>query len=132
MATVERSDGARELQADLSALRQLLEEGRVEEARRLAPQLAVRWPTSTTAQHYARVLRPPEVIRSPASLRGRSFDREHAWVREHAGEYPGCWLGVFGDELIAADPDLGAVRRAVRAAIGDQMALLHYEPAAQA
>src|SRR4051794_33988722 len=107
---------------DLARLVHLVDEGHVEEARRLAPELAQKWPDSRPIQHLNRVLKPPEVIPSPPGLRGRNLDREHAWLREHAHEYPGCWLGVYEDRLIAADPDLAVVERKLRQAIGTEMA----------
>jgi hypothetical protein len=130
VTTAERTQNTEEAEA-LARLRRLLEEGAVEEARRLAPEMTARWPASAAIQHLARVLEPPRVVPSPPGLRGRSFDREHAWLQQHAGEHPGCWLAIYGDQLIAANPDLSVVRRAIRAAIGDEMALLHYEPAEQ-
>ena len=74
---------------DLGRLVHLVDEGHVEEARRLAPELAQKWPDSRPIQHLNRVLKPPEVIPSPPGLRGRNLDREHAWLREHAHEYHG-------------------------------------------
>jgi hypothetical protein len=61
---------------------------------------------------------------------GRALDRERAWLQAHAREHPGCWLAVFEDRLIAADPDLRAVLAITRQSLGDKSALLHYEPRA--
>lgn len=132
MAIVEQLHSTAEVEADLAELRRLVEAGCVEEARRLAPELAAKWPDSRAVQNAARVLEPPHIIPSPPGLRGRNFDREHAWLREHAHEHPGCWLGVFEDRLIAADPDLKVVRKALRRAAGDEPGLLHFQPASAA
>src|SRR5207248_8884007 len=113
----------------LAQIRRLLEEGAVEEARRLAPELAAKWPASPTVRHLTRVLEPPGLIPSPPGIRGRNLDRERAWLREHAHEHAGRWLGIYEDRLVAADSYLRLVRRALRQAIGDVMGLLHYEPA---
>jgi hypothetical protein len=64
--------------------------------------------------------------------RTRSLRREQAWLSEHAAEYPGCWLAVFEDRLIAADPSLKTVLAATRKAIGEESALLHFEPKVEA
>src|SRR4051812_30816229 len=110
MGTIEKDQAAE----DLAELKRLIEEGRVEDARRLAPALAARWPQSASIQHFARVLEPPRAIPTPPLPPGRSFDRDVAWLRAHAREYPGCWIATFEDELIAADPSLKDVVRKVR------------------
>ncbi len=65
-----------------------------------------------------------------SSLRGRSFRRDHEWLRAHAREYPGCWIATYEDRLIAADPSLETVQEAVRTTLGHQgnVAFLHYQP----
>src|SRR5262245_31299314 len=93
--------------ATLKHLGALIGEGAVEEARALVKELEARWPDSPRVQHFARVLAPPVVRVRPGS--GRSRDREFAWLREHAHEYPDCWLALLGDQLIAADPSVGKV-----------------------
>jgi hypothetical protein len=131
MAITEQAQSELALAEDLARLVRLVDDGRIEEARRLAPQLAEKWPESRPIQHPNRVLEPPKVIPSPPGLRGRNLDPERAWLREHAHEYPGCWLAVYGDRLIAADPDLKKVHQAVRTILPDDFALLHHQPAEQ-
>ena len=115
------------LLADLQQLMALVEDSRVEEARALAPVLAARWPESQAVQHMARVLEPPKA--APTGRKsGRPLDREREWLRSHAQEYPGCWLAVYEDRLIAADPDRLTVVAAARAALGEEGALLHFQP----
>jgi hypothetical protein len=120
-----------EMRADLARLSRLVEEGRVEEARRLAPELAKKWPESHPIRHLARVLEPPRVLPSPPGLRGRSFSRDYDWLREHAHEYPGCWIATYEDRLIVADPSLERVLEIVRATLGNEgeVAFLHHQPA---
>ena len=103
----------------------------MEEARRLAPALALRWPDSAEIQHMARVLEPPKVIPSTPGPQGRRFDRDHQWLRQHGQEYPGCWLASLEDRLIAADPSAERVLELVRASVDltREMPLLHYQPA---
>src|SRR5437879_4465779 len=114
MAITERTDSAAELQADLDEVRRLVEAHAVEEARRLAPQLAAKWPDSPAMQHWARGLEPPKILPNKPGPPGRSFARDYAWFREHGHEYPGCWIATLEDRLIAADPDLNHVLEEVR------------------
>jgi hypothetical protein len=46
------------------------------------------------------------------------------WINEHGSEYPGQWLALDGDRLLAHGPDLGEVAAAARA-VGVQFPLLH-------
>ena len=78
-------------------------------------------------RHYAHVLQPP-IVRSRPDIPARSSEREWNWLKEHGHEYPGCWLAIYEDRLIAAGPDLHAVRSEARQALGDRAALLHYQP----
>jgi hypothetical protein len=116
------------LDALLEQLKSSLTEGDVEEARSLAREMARRWPDEDRVRHWARVLDPPKVTVVPGEPR-RNLDRERAWLRDHAGEYPGCWLAVNGDELVTADRDLAAVLKTVRETPGAEKSLIHYEPA---
>ena len=91
------------LERDMSFLRQLLESSRVEEARDLIKDLAVRWPNSDRVQHMAKVLAPP-VARVIPGPRHRSLEKELAWYKSHGHEHPGCWIATLGEQLLAADP----------------------------
>src|SRR5207247_1704370 len=104
VASAETTQRETEMSQDLQRLVRLVEEGRVEDARRLAPELAARWPDSPAAQHWARVLEPPKVIPNRPGPPWRSFDPDYEWLREHAAEYPGCWIATYEDRLIAAHP----------------------------
>lgn len=116
-----------EMRADLVHLRRLVETSRIDEARALVDDLAVKWPDSPSVQHWHRVLQPPRVIDVSGSP-GPRRDREFAWIRAHAREHPGCWLAVHGDRLIAAGADRSKVVAAARAELGDEAALLFFEP----
>jgi hypothetical protein len=115
------------LAEQLTRLRSLVEQSDVEGARALVRELEACWPEAERVRHWAQVLAPPTVTLRPGE-RSRSLDRERAWLRQHAREYPGCWLAVYEDRLIAAKPDLVSVLAEVRQAIGDEGALLHFEP----
>lgn len=121
------TDSIPELEKDLADLRQLVEQDAVEEARARIQELQRRWPDSKRIRHWARVLAPPEVLTSEPR-QDRPLLRERAWLKAHAHEHPGCWLAVYEDRLVAADPDLGKVLAATRHAIGSQSALLHFQP----
>src|SRR2546425_8506042 len=90
-----------QLTADLDRLGAMVEHEDVEGARAFVKDLEQRWPDSSRVQYWARVLAPPVAHRVPGPP-GRSFAREHAWIREHGREYPGCWLAVIEDRLLDA------------------------------
>jgi hypothetical protein len=115
------------LPEDLQRLRDLLDAGRIEAARRFVKELEPRWPDSERVRHYAHVLAPP-VVRLRPDIKGRSRDREFAWLKQHASEYPGCWLAIYEDRLIAADPDRRVVIAKAREELGQESALLYYQP----
>jgi hypothetical protein len=118
-----------ELRQRLTQLRDDVSCGRVEEARAALKDLEVCWPESKRVQYWARVLAPPTArTTSGADPRSRPLDRERAWLREHARAYPGCWLAVHEDRLIAADPDLDVVLAQADQTPEGQHALLYQQP----
>jgi hypothetical protein len=119
-------DEPAELAAALERIRRLIETSAVEEARALAKELGARWPNDRDAQHWARVLAPPRG-RVVKGVRSRSLDRERAWLREHAHEYPGQWLAIFGDQLVAVAPRLATVLKTVHETPGAETAALYYQ-----
>lgn len=112
---------------DLQRLRDLVERNDVEGARAFVKDVERWWPDSEHVRHWARVLAPP-VARVVKGVPNRSFEREHNWIRSHGREYPGCWLAVLGDHLIAADPDPGIAIRTIKETPGAADALLHFQP----
>ena len=115
------------LAADLQHLRALLEGVRITEARRFVKELEQRWPEAERVQHYARVLEPPKVRMRP-DIPARSSEREWKWLEQHGHEYPGCWLAIHEDRLIAADPDRRIVRERAERALGEETYLLFHQP----
>jgi hypothetical protein len=115
------------LTADLDRLRSMVEHEDVEGARAFVKELEQRWPDSHRVRHWASVLAPPVARRVPGPP-GRSLAREHAWIREHGREHPGCWLAVLEDRLLDADPHLGALLARLREIPGGREALLHLQP----
>jgi hypothetical protein len=130
---VEGQEASRELTdqerlaADLQQLRDLLEGERIEAARRFVVELERRWPDAEQVRHYAHVLAPPVARRRP-DIPSRSLDREWQWLQEHGHEYPGCWLAIYEDQLVAADPDLQVVLARTREALGEEGAFLFQQP----
>lgn len=118
---------AGELEADLDRLRQMVEASDVEGARAFVKEVEARWPDSDRVRHWARVLAPP-VTRLVPGKKGRPYTQENTWLREHAQEYPGCWLAVQGDRLLAADPDFAVVLATVRQNEAADSALFHFQP----
>ena len=116
------------VEEDLLRIRTLLEQHDIEGARAYVKDLAARWPDSAQVQHYARVLAPPVARVVEDSRPAKARDLELAWLREHGHEYPGCWLSILDDRLIAADPSLSAVIARTGEAVGDASALLFYQP----
>jgi hypothetical protein len=127
--TVERAETANQerLAADLRHLTDLLERERIEEARRYVKELQQRWPDAERVQHYAHVLAPPVSRRRPDIL-AKPLDREWKWLDEHGHEHPGCWLAIYEDRLIAADPDRRAVLAKTREILGHEGVLLFHQP----
>lgn len=116
-----------ETKAELERLISLVESGRVEEARALVVELAAKWPEAGPIRHWRRVLEPPRAY-CTTGVPARSLEREYAWLRAHAHEYPGRWLALSGDQLIAADPDRKRVMDEVRATCSPEDALLYFQP----
>jgi hypothetical protein len=116
-----------EIAADLLRLRDHLERGEVPEARVFVKELAAKWPDSKRVQHMAHVLKPP-VAREVPSRGLRPLDRERDWLRAHRNEYLGCWIALYGDEVVAASPDLHSVLEVVRQTPGREDALIHLQP----
>jgi hypothetical protein len=117
------------LAADLARLTDLIAKAPIRDARAFVEELQQRWPEAAEVAHWARVLGPPVVRRvRPAGPRPKPREREFGWLREHAGEYPGCWLAVLDDRLLAADPELQVVLEEVRSMPGTDQALFHFQP----
>ena len=126
--TIGKATEAERLAADLQQLRDLLEGDRVEDARRYVKELEQRWPEAERVRHYAHVLAPP-VARSRPDIPARSSERELKWLEEHGHEYPGCWLAIYEDRLIAADPDRRVVVATADEAVPDEKSyLLFHQP----
>jgi hypothetical protein len=116
-----------ELSAGLAHLRALLERQDLAGARAWVDRLRQRWPDSVQVKHFSRILaRPAVALQREQPKRSRS--QEYRWLREHAGEYPGCWLALLGEDLIAVDPDFSVVLATVKKLQNPDDVLLHFQP----
>lgn len=122
-------DSETEHAADLLRLRDLLERGDVNGARSLIKELEPKWPDSSRVRHLSRVLAPPQG-RTLRGQKGRSRHAERQWLHHNAKDYPGCWLALDGDRLIAADPDLKVVLDAIDQVPHGTDPLLLHQPGA--
>lgn len=111
---------------DLLLLRGYLEREDVEGARSFVRELEERWPESERVRHYAKVLAPP-VVRVVPGGPYRSLKRELKWLQEHPNDYPGRWIAVHGDSVIAVGASPGEVLEAVRQIPGCTDALLNLQ-----
>jgi hypothetical protein len=115
------------LEEGLAALEDMVRRGDLMEARAAAEQMEQRWPDDERVRQFARVLAPPVVsVRQGGPARPRH--QEYRWLRNHAAEYPGCWLAVLGERLIRADADVQVVLGAVREDPSAKGALLYFQP----
>ena len=117
----------------IAKLQSLLTQGRVEEARCFAKQLEADWPESDLVRRFSRVLAPPIARVVPGGKKAPSREetqKEGAWLREHAREYPGCWVILHGDRLIAAHPKLRSAMEQADQLVAEDFGSIYYFPSA--
>jgi hypothetical protein len=112
---------------DLAQLADLVTHGELAGAWEMVKEMERRWPDDEQVRRFAHVLAPPTISVRQGST-ARPHRQEYGWLREHSGEYPGCWLAVLNDKLIAASPDARVVVEAVKRDPSAKGALLHFEP----
>lgn len=96
-------------QSEAAPLVQLVEAGRVTEARQLVSLLQKASP-SPGLEQWARVLAPPEVSAAPAAT-GSAMARDNAWLRANARDYAGQWVALRDGVLVGADASRVALHR---------------------
>lgn len=86
-------------------------------------ELRTRWekPSANGAQETSQTDSPTEP--RPASP-DQKDEAAFKWINDHGGAYPGQWLALDGDRLLACGANLAEVAAAARAA-GVQFPLLH-------
>lgn len=119
----ELEEGLRQIREDISR------GGRVPEARAKIAELEARWPEDKRVLYWARVLAPPIFLQtSVPGRRSRPRDRERDWLRRNAQKYPGCWVAIFEDQLIAAGSNLDEVLAVADQTPEGRDALLYQQP----
>src|SRR5436190_19312908 len=96
-------DGNTDCLRGIATLQSLLTQGKVEEARSFVKQLEAEWPESDLVRRFSRILAPPTARVESGGKKAPSREqtqKEGAWLRDHAPEYPGCWVILVGDQLI--------------------------------
>lgn len=65
----------------------------------------------------------PAKVRVVPGVQARTRSSEFAWIQAHAHEYPGEWIALDGDRLLAHGPRLKQVRDMLSAqdAAGDPL-----------
>jgi hypothetical protein len=115
---------------EVAKLQSLLSRGRVEEARGLVNELEARWPESDLVRRFARVLAPPvaRVVEGRNARTREQVREEGAWLRDNARAYPGCWVILLGDRLLAAHPKLRLALEEADRQAGRDVGSIHYIP----
>lgn len=114
------------VERELTEISELVSNGRVPEARRRIRVLAEQRPEHAGARKVAEALGPPRAVPRWGATRSRL--KEIAWLREHAREYPGEWLAVLDDQLLAHAGSLRGVRRVLETQpCGDEVRI-HLQP----
>lgn len=114
------------LEEEIAIVKRMLILSPIKEARARAEAMLARWPDSPEAQHVALLASPPIVKVVPGS--GLSLEKERAWLKANARNYPGRWLAVSGDRLVAANSDYGKVRAMVKEDPEKPQVVLYYSP----
>lgn len=107
-------------------VRRLVEEGRVETARRMLLKVPEAPFEGRALKHWRRVLAPPVLEVVDATDKDRSV--EFAWLRDRADEYSGKWVAVLDNRLVSEGAALGDVLDAVDCLQLHAAPLLHRFP----
>jgi len=87
-----------------SRIQKLVEEDRVDGARKLVEEALRASPEDPTLLSWKEVLAPGRVFgRGPVNL---EITAEQKWFASHTGQYKGRWVAVLGEELVAHAPTL--------------------------
>ena len=105
-------DGLQEIEEHISYL---ISEGRIGEACTLLQEAKTAGVWSETLERWAELFYPGKTRVVPGTRTGRSRKLEQQWLREHAHEYPNCWLALADDKLVAFGEDLAEVIKTIEA-----------------
>jgi hypothetical protein len=135
----EKSNGTRSAVRDLAesvlseeeavrVVRTLVETSRIHEARERIGEFLRIWPDSQQLQYGKRILTPTVAKVVPSIKPNRSRIKENQWIKDHARNYPGEWLLIFEDRLIASGHDLREVIRVGRTSEPEAEGVLWFQP----
>ena len=116
-------------EADYTRFRTLLDTGRPRAAVEALREAVERWPEVQAFQGYARTLLAPARYSIPQGPRVTDRKEEYAWLSAHGHEYPGQWLAVQGDALLAAHTSLKELVLNLTREFPDSFPLLRKQPA---
>lgn len=110
--------------AAVERIRQLLGEGRLQDARRLTAQALRSHPGHAGLLGLERTIAPGRVEPRP----GRYPDRraELAWIAQNRDRYPGKWVALVGDRVIAIEDDAGVLLKKLRQQGVAETPLVHH------
>lgn len=109
-------------------VRALVESSRIREARERTDEFLQIWPDSKLLQIGKRILAPSVAKVVPSTKPPRSRTKENEWIKSNARNFPGQWLLVFEDRLIAGGPDLSEVIRQGQTTEDGKEGVLWFQP----
>ena len=108
----------------LAAIHRALEEGSLEEARRIAEEGAARFPGHEELERKRRLLHPGKVVSVPrknSPSRRRAFER----LDQEAPRLRGKWVALSADEIVATADSLAELLAVVRPMNLENPPLIH-------
>ena len=106
-------------------IRECVTEGNFREARALLSEALAQGGAGEDLSHWQRLLGPARTAQVAGE---RDVDRtaDFQWLKEHAREYVGQWIALFGGDLLAHDGSLKEVLRQLELHPSGKKALLHH------
>ena len=107
-----------------SRIQKLVEEDRVDAARKLVEETLRESPADPTLLSWKEVLAPGRVFgRRPVNLEGTA---EQKWFASHTGQYKGRWVAVLGEELLAHAPTLQELNTKLKKLAPRSLPVVHH------
>jgi hypothetical protein len=125
MAQALRKPDQEETSSYREKIRALVEADRVGAARTLLAEALQKGDHEEDLSRWQAILAPAKVSKS---TKERDFDRspELGWLARYGNQYPGQWVALLGDELLAHSKSLGEVVAALEKNKPKRRPLLHY------
>ena len=108
----------------VARIRNLLENERVSEARRVLDEALVNQPKDEELQRLRTVLAPPKVRRSGALDADRTKDFQ--WLAENGAKHRGSWVAIHQGELVSEATSLDELLERVSTLVLARAPLLHF------